>query len=298
MLPGNYTLTYNTSNSDGVWFDDRERKLEITILSPWWKRWWAYLLYILIASGILYYYYRFRIAQIKKKEAFKRKEAEFLQKEAEYKQLVAETETAILRLQMNPHFIFNSMNSISSYILQKDIETANNYLLRFAKLMRMILNFAEKPLIAVSEEMELLEQYLKTETMRFEKKFKYSFEVAEEFDPDEFLIPTMILQPFVENAIWHGMANKLEGEGKILIKFWIENDSLNCSVQDNGIGRSAANKKLRSNDHKSKAISITHRRLEMIQPKDGIHASLEIKDLKDESKKPSGTLVLFRFPIF
>ena len=88
--------------------------------------------------GLIYAYYRYRIAQIRKEEAFKRKEAEFKQKEAEYKQLVAETETAVLRLQMNPHFIFNSMNSINSYILQKDVDTASNYLNRFATLMRMI----------------------------------------------------------------------------------------------------------------------------------------------------------------
>lgn len=298
MQPGQYTLTYNASNSDGIWFEDRAKKLQITILSPWWQRWWAYLLYLLIGLGIIYAYYRFRIDQIQKKEAFKRKEAEFQKKEAEYKQQVAETETAILRLQMNPHFIFNSMNSISSYILQRDIETANNYLLRFAKLMRMILNFAEKPMISVADEVELLEQYLTTEAMRFEKKFTYSFEFLEGFDPDEYLIPTMILQPFVENAIWHGMMNKVDGEGKILIKFWEKNNTLNCSIEDNGVGRVISKHHLKSKQHQSKATSITHRRLAMIQPQNGIHASFQIKDLVDQAQQPSGTLVLFQFPIF
>ena len=132
MQPGTYTLTYNASNSDGIWFEDREKQLEIIIDPPWYLEWWAIASYILLVAAIIYRYYRFRIAQILKEEAFKRKEAE-------YKQLVAETETAVLRLQMNPHFIFNSMNSINSYILQKDVDTASDYLNRFARLMRMIL---------------------------------------------------------------------------------------------------------------------------------------------------------------
>lgn len=298
IQPGHYTLTYNASNSDGIWFNEKAKQLEITINPPWWKTKGAYFYYFLIFISIVYLYYRYRISQIRKEEAFKRKEVEFLQKEAEYKQLVAETETAVLRLQMNPHFIFNSMNSISSYILQKDINTANDYLLRFAKLMRMILNFAAKPLITITEEMELLEQYLKTEEMRFEKKFKYTFHLTTDLDPDEYLIPTMILQPFIENAIWHGISNKKDGNGQIAINFWKTHNSLHCAIEDNGVGRSvAASLNQQSKSHQSQALSITHHRIQMITPKNGISASFNVEDLWNDSQNPIGTKVIFQFPI-
>ncbi|MBK7336153.1 MAG: histidine kinase [Saprospirales bacterium] len=202
--------------------------------------------------------YRNRVERIRKKE-------EMLRKEAEVRQQMAETETAILRLQMNPHFIFNSMNSINAYILKKDINTASDYLGRFAKLMRMILDLAAKPLIPVSDEIELLKLYLQTEAMRFEHKFSYVFEVDESLDPDDVVLPTMILQPFVENAIWHGLSNK-KGEGLIRISFKKENEMLHCVVEDNGIGRDAAlHSKSGVTVHESKAMSITLRRLELLE---------------------------------
>lgn len=296
MQPGNYVLYYNASNSDGIWASPK--KLEIRINPPWWQTLWARTLFVLAGLGLIYAYYRYRIAQIRKEEAFKRKEAEFRQKEAEYKQLVAETETAVLRLQMNPHFIFNSMNSINSYILKKDIDTASDYLHRFATLMRMILKFAAKPLIAVSDEIELLQLYLQTEAMRFDKKFTYDFELKDDLDPDEFMIPTMILQPFVENAIWHGISGKQNGEGHIKIKFWQENESLFVSVEDNGAGRAASREtSQKAKTHESKALSITEHRLQLLEKKNGVAASFEILDLLDEAQKPAGTKVVLRFPM-
>ena len=148
---GSYLLQVIAWNSDGV-SNHVPYQIRFKILPPWYITWWAIVLYILLFSYTLYRLYRIRIKQVEKKEAekrreaeFRQKEAEFRQKEAEYKQLVAETETAILRLQMNPHFLFNSMNSINSYILQRDIDTASHYLTHFAKLMRQILELSEHP---------------------------------------------------------------------------------------------------------------------------------------------------------
>lgn len=294
LSPGNYTFEVHATNSDGVW-SDQVARLKITIRPPWWQTWWARTLFGLIIVGIIYGIYRDQIARIKRREAFRRKEAEYKQKEAENNQLIAETETAVLRLQMNPHFIFNSMNSISSYILQKDIDTANDYLSRFAKLMRMILKFAEKPFITVGEEIDLLEQYLQTEAMRLEKKFTYHFEVAPDLDPDEVILPTMILQPFVENAIWHGLSPK-EGEGRIDIRFWLEINHLYCSIEDNGIGRVAAAKKS-PKAHDSKALSLTERRLKLLENANGSAGSFEIIDLYDAEAAAMGTRVLLRLPL-
>lgn len=286
---GRYTFLVRATNSDGVW-SDQVATIAIQIRPPWYLRWWALTLFGLLLLGILYAVYRDQIARIKRKEAFRRKELD-------YKRQVAEIETAVLRLQMNPHFIFNSMNSIRNYILQKNIDTADEYLERFARLMRMILKFAENPFIAVSEEMELLEQYLETEQMRFEKPFNYYFHIPDDLDPDEVILPTMILQPFVENAIWHGLSDK-EGERRIHIRFWQEQDLFYCSIEDNGIGRAAAAKRrATAKSHESKALSITERRLKLLEAASGKTASYKLIDLYDEAGQPMGTQVLLQLPL-
>jgi len=292
LPPGNYQFVVEASNSDGVW-SGRRAFLELVIRPPFWRTPWFYCLLVLAVILAGYRFYRFRIGQVREKEEHLRKEAEFRQKEAEYKQLVAETKTAVLRLQMNPHFIFNSMNSISSYILQKDIATANDYLHRFSRLMRMILNYADQPVIAIADEIELLDHYLQTEAMRFHKKIEYAFDISEELDTDDTFIPTMLLQPFVENAIWHGLSPKEDG-GMIRIGFHIDAGSLLCSVEDNGIGRAKASG---DKTHESKAISITERRLQMLEAEHRQPASLEIIDLHDANGYPSGTRVNVRLPI-
>lgn len=287
LAPNTYRLIVKAANSDGV-EGAVEQVIEIKITPPWYATLWARILGAILVLLSLYGLYRLRIAQVEKREKIRRMEAE-------YKQLAAETETAVLRLQMNPHFIFNSMNSISSYILSKDIETANAYLGRFARLMRTILNLAAKPRIFVADEIEFLEQYIKTEAMRFEQKFEYKIEVDQAIEPDEVLIPTMILQPFVENAIWHGLSSR-QGQGMVYIRFEKSGDSLVCSVEDNGKGREAAAAKGKSANHESKALKITERRLQLLSEKMAKPASLEFIDLKDGAGNPTGTRVVVRMP--
>ena len=289
LSPGHYTFKIKATNSDGIW-SQQAKTIEITIHPPWYQTWWAKSIFALLTGLLFYAIYKYRVSQI-------RKELEFKNKEIEYKRLVAKTETAILRLQMNPHFIFNSMNSINSYILQKDIDTASNYLNRFAKLIRMILEFAKRPLLTISEEILLLEQYIQTEAMRFEEKINYDIMVPDNLDPDEIVIPTMILQPFVENAIWHGLAKK-KGKKTIQIKFALSKQTLTCSVRDNGVGRTLAQlHDSRIKDHKSLAIDITQQRLKLIEEQEGIKTSLNIIDLFDEQNLPSGTEVIIQIPI-
>ncbi|HRI59390.1 MAG TPA: two-component regulator propeller domain-containing protein [Saprospiraceae bacterium] len=300
---GEYTFWLRATNSDGQPGPSLEI-LKITIDPPWYLTWWFKLLAGAAFTGLLYGIYRDRVARIRKKEEMLRKEAEFKQKEAEFrqreaedKQQMAETETAILRLQMNPHFIFNSMNSINAYILKRDIDTASDYLGRFAGLMRMILNLAAKPYIPITDEIHLLEQYLRTEAMRFEKSFTYTFEVDPSIDQDDTIVPTMILQPFVENAIWHGLLNK-KGEGHIKIGFSKQDETLLCSVEDDGIGREEARRiKNGSAVHGSKALSITQRRLELLREETGVDAGYEIVDLANAEGQALGTKVLLHLPI-
>ncbi len=295
QLPsGDYTFQVWAANSDGVW-TSLPHELHFTILPPWYATWWARSLQILLIITLLYGFYRNRIAQVRRKEAQRRKEAEFRQKEAEGKQLAAELQNSVLRLQMNPHFIFNSMNSISSYILQKDIDTANDYLGRFAKLMRLILDLAAKRFIPIADEIELLEQYMAAEAMRFENKFTWLVEVDDALDSEEVMLPTMILQPFVENAIWHGFSTK-KTAGFIHIQFKKQPKSLLCIVRDNGVGRVESQRK-RAVSHTSSAVMLTEQRLSLLEKKGGFEASLEIIDLYDNDGAPTGTSVEIRLPL-
>jgi len=276
-------------DSAGIWTDNKVASLKIEIEPPWYRSWLAYFIYGILSLGIIYGLYRFRINQVKKEAAFK-------QKEAELKQLAAETETAVLRLQMNPHFIFNSMNSISSYISERDIGTANTYLNRFAKLMRLILKLGKQPLIPIADEIDLLEQYLKTEAMRFERKFSYDFNVAQGVDEDEHLVPTMILQPFIENAIWHGLSG-LNRKGHIQIRFWLEAKSLYISITDNGVGREAAKMRKGLGTHESQALNITRRRLQLLSEKENQPSDFYFEDVLNEAGQVAGTKVVLQLPV-
>lgn len=293
LSPGKYQLNVLASNSDGFW-TKRGEGINLIVKKPFWETWWFRLLMLILLLWIIYSYYRFRLNQIREKEMMLRKEAEFKQKEAEYKQLVAETQTAVLRLQMNPHFIFNSMNSISNYILRKDINTANDYLVRFSKLMRSILDYSEKTFISLSQEIQINEQYIDAEAMRFKHAIQYLIEVDEAIDPDEVLLPPMILQPFIENAIIHGLSKK-QGKGTIRMIFKSEANNILCIIEDDGQGRVAA-RKARTSEHESKAIEITEKRLQLLSA-DQSEASLQIIDLYDTANKASGTRVLLQIPM-
>ena len=293
LREGTYQIHAYAANSDGVWTTD-PHVMSFTIRPPWYRTWWARLLGVVLFLAVVYAIYRFRVQQIARREAFKRQEAEFRQKEAEYKQLVAETETAVLRLQMNPHFIFNTMNSINSYILRRDMEQANDYLNRFARLMRMILELSEHPFTSLDEEVELLELYLQAEAMRLRKELHYSFEVDEQLDPEDTLLPTMLLQPFVENAIWHGISPRQEA-GHIRIGFRQNESQLICTVEDDGVGRAASAKT--SSGHTSKALDITQKRLDMLAQQEGGEAHLTIDDLHHPDGTPAGTRVTVTLPL-
>lgn len=293
QLPaGTYTFQIWAANSDGIWSTE-PHELSFTVLPPWYKTWWAYTIYVLAALSGIYWFYRIRVARIQKEEEARRKEAEFRQKEAEAKQLAAEWQNAVLRLQMNPHFLFNSMNSISSYLLQKDVDTAQDYLARFSKLMRRILELAAKPFIAIQEEVELLEQYMAVESMRFENAFHWTVSIASDIDPDDVQVPTMILQPFVENAIWHGFSGQ-NSHGHIQIGFFMQNGMLCCTVEDNGAGR----KKSQSDEASRKvtAIQITRQRLAGFKPVGGQQPQLHFQDLFHPDGSAAGTKVEIWLP--
>ena len=204
---------------------------------------------------------------------------------------LAEYEQKALHLQMNPHFVFNCLGSISSFIVNNSTEEAVTYLAKFSKLMRLTLEYSKESLIPVDKEIESLENYLQLEQLRFNHKFNYTITKSTAIE-DDMAIPPLFIQPLVENAIFHGIVPKKEF-GNIKIDFYIEDNALKCSILDNGIGIPAS-KKMKENSvsvHKSMAIDIINKRLEKIQSTTGQVSKMMIED------KENGTKVILILPI-
>ncbi|MHC1778571.1 MAG: histidine kinase [Lentimicrobium sp.] len=210
---------------------------------------------------------------------------------------VAEFKQRLLRSQMNPHFIFNSLTSIQNFILQQDDIKASIYLSRFSDLVRNILNNSQEEFINLEAEISTIENYLELQKIRFPDKFDYTIEVDERINPESLLIPPMLAQPFIENSIEHGFKHKT-ARGQIMVQYSINNGSLIYSVTDNGIGRQRAQEILQqeNKDHKSLATAITLERIQVINKKIKQKINFEIIDLKDEKGAAAGTSVVFRFP--
>ena len=207
----------------------------------------------------------------------------------------AENERKILRLQMNPHFIFNCLNSINLYIEQNNSELAGNYLSKFSRLMRMSLAQTRKDKISLSEEIKMLKLYLDLETMRFKGKLKYHLNIEEDLDMEFIEIPPMLIQPHLENAIWHGLMHKKDG-GTIIIDITqdLADQALIVKIEDNGIGRARA-AELHSKEvvqDKSYGTLITEERIASFNKKFKAETTLDIHDIFDAKGNPSGTLVI------
>jgi tetratricopeptide (TPR) repeat protein len=199
-----------------------------------------------------------------------------------------------LRSQMNPHFIFNSLNSVNSFISQSDERSANKYLTEFARLMRTVLEHSKKDFVVLADELEVLDRYLKLEYIRFKDQFEYDFEVDENLEISRLLIPPMLVQPYIENAIWHGLRYK-EGVGNLTVSFHHTTRGMRIVVTDDGIGRekSKALKTKNQKKDKSTGISNTASRLQLLNEVHGITISHSISDLKEDG---SGTHVELTIP--
>ena len=215
--------------------------------------------------------------------------------QAELQERAIRLEMQALRAQMNPHFIFNCLSSINCFILENETEKASDYLTRFSRLIRMVLTNSEKPLITLDEELKMLKLYLDMERLRFENSFDYNITYTNDVEAETVLVPPLLLQPFCENAIWHGLMNK-EGKGHLTITIMKENEYLNCVIRDDGIGRAKAGElnKGSAKKEKSMGLKITTERLSLFnQDKEG-HTFYEIDDVTDENGDVTGTKVSVR----
>lgn len=217
---------------------------------------------------------------------------------ADTKQKMAEAEMQALRAQMNPHFIFNCLNSINRYIVKSDQATASLYLTRFAKLIRLILDNSHSKNVILSNEIEALKLYIDMESLRFDKKFTYTIKIEDNVPADSIEVPPLIIQPYIENAIWHGLLHKTEaGHLKINISLPDEN-LLQCVIEDNGVGREkAAELKSKSaTKKKSLGMELTENRLLLLNQYASVHSSVEIEDIKDATGAVTGTKVILKIP--
>lgn len=217
---------------------------------------------------------------------------------SEMDQKILEVTQANLRQQMNPHFIFNTLNSIQYYMYKHDKLATNNYLTKFSSLMRKILENSQHTAIPVRDEVDALQLYLELESIRFRDKFDFRISLDEEIDPLMYKIPTMLIQPYVENAICHGLVLRKE-KGLVTISLTLEKDYLSCIIQDNGIGREASREiNLRKQHiHNSLGTKITESRLKLVNSFYGKSLKTIFTDLEDENGKASGTRVEIHIPI-
>ena len=223
---------------------------------------------------------------------------------SDFKSQLAQAETKALRAQMNPHFIFNSLNSINSFVMDQKHEIASDYLIKFSKLIRLILDNSRSETISIEKELETLKLYVLLEAARFDNKFKCVYHISDDVNPSSVMIPPMLLQPFVENAIWHGLMQK-EGEGTINIEIAMNSEQitddgeqhLRISISDDGIGREkAAELKSKSATHTSHGLKVTSQRIDMMNKLNSTWAKLNIVDLKDMQGCAMGTRVEMIIP--
>lgn len=198
---------------------------------------------------------------------------------------------------MNPHFIFNSLQSIQNFLISNKPEDANEYLLKFSKLMRLVLENSQMQDVTLKDDILTLELYMQLEKLRFTKPFEYEIVVEASVDIDADTIPPLLLQPFVENAIWHGLQYKTDS-GNILIRIKKEKDMLICVVEDNGVGRSNM-QKLKNPVMKKESLGmkLTEERIILLQKIRGVKATLRVVDLYNEKNVPEGTRVEVLLPL-
>lgn len=282
---GDYRLQLYAVNKFGL--KSTTEEVLFSIAAPFWRKWWFYTLVIIVAMLITGLLVNRRNRSLRKR----------LEEKNSFQKQFAVLEQQALQAQMNPHFIFNCLNSIQQYILTNDKEKANEYLTGFATLIRQTLDNSGKQSITVAEEIRYLSSYLEMEQMRFGDNFCYFIEISDSVAPDLVAIPALLLQPYVENALRHGIRYKQEGIGKVTIAFSVENEVLSCQVEDNGVGREkAAEFKSRQHiEYQSKGMSLTEKRIELLN-KAGGKITVLIEDLKGADGHAKGTRVTVKLP--
>jgi hypothetical protein len=287
LPPGKYRFVLKAVNKFGV--ESETRSITIVIAHPWWQSWWVWPAGALLIAAIVFLVARNKINSIRKQEKLKR--------ESEAKLVLLEQQA--LQAQMNPHFIFNCLNSIQAYILKLDAAGASKYLNAFASMIRQTLDFSSKLLITVADEVKYIHTYLQLEKLRYKEKFNYAIEVDDEIDQAATLLPGMLLQPYIENSLRHGIQHRPDNDGFITLKIMAGNDNgIVCQVIDNGIGRarSEALKSTRHIEYQSKGTLISAKRIAAINRQLASNILIKTEDILDANGEVAGTVVSIEIP--
>lgn len=275
--PGTYTFKVRASVG-GAAFSEVNDQLIINIKPAFWSTWWFRSLTLLLIGSLAYWFYLNRVNRFKEKIAIERK--------------VDQLENMALRLQMNPHFLFNTLNSIKHYAVFRDKDETSDFISEFSTLIRMILENSRHSFITLGEELEMIKLYVTVEQKRLTDSFNFHLEIEDGLGLSENYIPPMLIQPFVENAIWHGLMHK-EGEKKLSIVLSKKENGYDCEIIDNGIGREQHATIKKSRKKKSLATNIAIDRLKILTQSGSETSQIEIIDLYND-QKPSGTKVLLK----
>jgi sensor histidine kinase YesM len=269
------------------------QQIQFEINSPFWQKWWFYSILVGLVVSLVLVYFSLKLKGLKKNQE------EEMQKELISKKLIF-SQLEALRSQMNPHFIFNALNSIQEYIIFNNKELASSYLVKFSRLIRIYLEHSQQNEIILKEEISALKIYLELEKIRFEDVLDYELNIDENLSLEQIKIPSLFIQPYVENAIKHGLLHKLNNRN-LKVSFQEEKieNYLVCTIEDNGIGRqvSAEINKNRAEQHQSFATSANAKRLELINTDRIQDIVVEIVDLYSNNNQPEGTKVIIKIPL-
>jgi hypothetical protein len=285
LYPGEYTFEVYARNDDGYW-SVSPASVHIVIFPLWYQTWWFTVTLIFLAGLILYLLFRLRFRRIQKREREK----------IELEGKLALTELKALRTQMNPHFIFNSLTSIESFIYEHQPKEAGRYLSDFSRLMRLILENSASEYISLQKEIETLNYYLKLQKLRLNEQLNYKIEVDQRLDTELTHLPPMLTQPFIENAIEHAFrGSKTAGEIHVMFKY--ANPGLKVEITDNGIGiLKAEEQKQLNKKHASMAMKITQERLTVLNKYKKEKMDFVVTDLSVNGKEQTGTKITFLLP--
>jgi ligand-binding sensor domain-containing protein/two-component sensor histidine kinase len=288
LPPGEYDLQISAVNKFGS--ESPQAELHIYVKAPFWKTGWFMAIVGIALVSLAWLVVSLRIKYIRTRQ----------EEERQLARKMNEMEHMALQAQMNPHFIFNCLNSIQQYIFDQDIFAANKYITGFSKLIRSTLHNSSQSFISLADEVTYLSTYLSLEKVRFKEKMDYTIEVAPDINPETMMIPPMMIQPYVENSMRHGLRHKVNSRGRIWIRMSLAENRLIVVIEDNGIGRekAASYKTVEHIEYQSKGMSLTANRIGLINTLYGEGIGVEVLDLKDSDGRPLGTRVVMKFPLF
>ncbi|WP_394760242.1 sensor histidine kinase [Flavobacterium sp.] len=292
LSPGKYEFIVQSVNSNSIYSDPKT--IPFSISKPFWK---TYPFIIFILGSLFFATYillKKREKSIREKFDLERKQIQTERDKANLEKQMIELEQKALRMQMNPHFIFNALNTIKGYYSEGNYDKAGSYISKFSVLLRMLLEKTEKS-IPLSTEIKMLKLYIELTQIRYKNIFSYEISIDPAINPDDVAIPTLLLQPIVENAIIHGLAPKNDS-GILSIRFEKQKNALLCIVKDDGIGMAASLEKQKFKQHNSKTFSITKERLEILENEFEVKIFLKIIDLHNEKGEANGTEVIIQIP--